>query len=45
MMYLIEREVTRERQADLAREVEQRRLVRRARRSTRRPAPKTGGEA
>jgi hypothetical protein len=45
MMYLIERELTQERQADLLREVERRRQVRRARRSTRRPAPKTGGEA
>ena len=45
MMYLIEREVTQERHADLLREVAKRRLIRRARRSTRRPAPRTGGEA
>jgi hypothetical protein len=44
MHYLIERELTHERQADLLREAAQRRLVRRARRSTRRPIPRKGNE-
>jgi hypothetical protein len=43
MQYLIETELTHERQADLLREAARRRLVRTARRSTRRPVPRKGG--
>ena len=42
---MMERELTAERQADLLREADRRRLARRATRSTRRPHPRTGGEA
>jgi hypothetical protein len=44
MQYLFEAELTQERQADLLREAARRRLVRSARRSTRRPVPRKGGE-
>ena len=44
MQYLIETELSRERQADLLREAARRRLVRRAQRSTRRPVPRKGAE-
>lgn len=44
MQYLIETELAHERQADLLREAAQWRLVRRARPSTRRPAPRKDSE-
>ena len=44
MQYLIDRELTNERQADLLREAARQRIARRARRYTRRPVPRGGSE-